>query len=302
MREPWRYLPPRWQDAILSVDPDILTRVEEIRFRANVSVRLYTDRECVLLHPHGQDLVTSAEELRRILEVLVDHSLYARVDELRQGFITLPGGHRVGVAGRAVWQGGEVITQTDISGLNIRCARMVEGMAEPLVRILRTRGIQGNSWLVVAAPRAGKTTLLRELTRWFSEKALRVTVVDERFEIAGLWSGSPGFFLGPHTDVLSGWSKVEGIFTALRSLGPDLIVVDELGGIEDETALLQARYAGVDVLASVHGPRAADVHPGSRVQKLWDSGMFDAVVFLDREPRVGSIRSVWPGKRDVASG
>ncbi len=302
MAEPWRYLPPRWRDAILNVDADILTRVEEIRFRTDVPVRLYTDCECVVLQHQGREMATDAQELRRILEVLVDHSLYARVDELRQGFITLPGGHRVGVAGRAVRQGGEVITQTDITGLNLRCARVIRGLAEPVVGALRNRGILGNSWLVVSPPRAGKTTLLRELARWFSESGLRVTVVDERLEIAGLWSGTQGFFLGPHTDVLSGWDKVQGIATAVRCLGPDLIVIDELGGIADEKALLSARYAGVDILASIHGPRAQDVHPGSRVQTLWDTGLFDAVVFLSREPRVGSIGAIWPCKVGEESG
>ena len=302
MAEPWRYLPSRWCDAILGLDAEILTRVEEIRFRVDMPARLYTDRECVVLRHRGQDLVTDAEELLRILHVLVDHSLYARVDELRQGFITLPGGHRVGVAGRAVRQGSEIITQTDISGLNMRRARAISGLAEPVVRTLRARGVAGNSWLVVAPPRAGKTTLLREFARWFSEAGLRVTLVDERFELAGLWSKSHSFNLGPHTDVLSGWDKVGGVLTAVRSLGPDVIVVDELGGAQDEEALISARSSGVDLIASVHGSWTESATPGSRVRKLWDTGLFDAVLFLDREPRVGSLRMVWPNALGVASG
>lgn len=301
MAEPWRYLPSRWCDAILGLDAEILTRVEEIRFRVDVAVRLYTDRDSLVLQHRGQDMVTDAAELRRILQVLVDHSLYARVDELRQGFITLPGGHRVGVAGRAVRQGSEIITQTDIQGLNMRRARQISGLAEPVVRTLRARGVMGNSWLLAAPPRAGKTTLLRDLARWFSEAGQRVTLVDERFELAGLWSGSHGLQLGPHTDVLSGWDKVQGVLTAVRSLGPDLIVVDELGGTHDEEALIQARSSGVDLLASVHGSWTESTVVGSRVRKLWDSGIFDAVVFLGREPRVGSIQLIWPKALGVAS-
>ena len=206
------------------------------------------------------------------------------------------------MAGRAVRQGSEIITQTDISGLNMRRARAISGLAEPVVRTLRARGVAGNSWLVVAPPRAGKTTLLREFARWFSEAGLRVTLVDERFELAGLWSKSHSFNLGPHTDVLSGWDKVGGVLTAVRSLGPDVIVVDELGGAQDEEALISARSSGVDLIASVHGSWTESATPGSRVRKLWDTGLFDAVLFLDREPRVGSLRMVWPNALGVASG
>ncbi len=291
--EPWLYLPPfPWRDAITALDPGVLERLEEIRFRVDVPVILYTDSSWMPLCQQGVPVISGAGDIQRILSILVDHSLYARMEELRKGYITLPGGHRVGVAGRAVWQDGRIVTQTEITGLNIRYAHDISGIAAPLVERLRQGGVRGNSWLIAAPPRAGKTTLLRDLVRWFSHGGWRVVVVDERCEIAGTNGGNRGFDLGNHADVLQGWSKPEGIIIAIRTLGPDVIVVDELGGDEDLAALLQARHAGVEVIGTLHARDAtAELNP--RLEQLWESQLFDAVVFLGRNPGPGSVTAIW---------
>lgn len=292
--EPWLFLPPTpWREAISALGTGVLSRLEEIRFRVDVPVMLYTDRESIQLTNEGIPVIARGQDIRRILAILVDHSLYARVEELRQGYITLPGGHRVGVAGRAVWQDGHIVTQTDITGLNIRYARDVNGGAKVLMENLRRRGIAGNSWVIVAPPRAGKTTMLRDLTRWFSQAGWRVVVVDERSEIAGPGTGHRGFDLGPHTDVLEGWSKSEGILTAVRTLGPDMVVVDELGPEADLDAVIKARHAGVEVITTLHGSEQNGL-AGARLKRLWQSQIFDAVVFLGRSPGPGAVVGVWP--------
>ena len=294
--EPWLYLPPHpWRDAIAELDPGVLRRLEEIRFRVDVPVMLYTDASWMPLCYQGVPVISGADDIRRILSILVDHSLYARMEELRQGYITLPGGHRVGVAGRAVWQDGRIVTQTEITGLNIRYAHDISGIAASLIERLRKWGVEGNSWLIAAPPRAGKTTLLRDLARWFSRDGCRVVVVDERSEIAGASAGHRGFDLGHHVDVLQGWSKPEGIITAIRTLGPDLIVVDELGGNDDLAALLQARHAGVEVIGTLHA-RDVTAERNPRLEQLWESQLFDAVVFLGRNPGPGSVRTIWNSK------
>ncbi|MCY0880936.1 MAG: stage III sporulation protein AA, partial [Firmicutes bacterium] len=208
------------------------------------------------------------------------------LEELKEGFVTLPGGHRVGVIGRAVCRQGRIETIVEISGLNFRRARDMHGIAAPLIEQLPKWPC---SVLIAAPPRAGKTTLLRDVIRLASQSAWRTVVVDERSEIGALAQGSVGFDLGLHTDVLDGWPKEEGLLAALRTLGPDLIAVDELSNDAERQAVQQARHAGVHVLATMH----AEADSTFFVQKKEWLKAFDAVVFLSRRDGAGTLQSIY---------
>jgi stage III sporulation protein AA len=291
--EPWHYLPDPWRQALGELPRDLSATVEEVRFRVGRQVFLYgADWARPLSHVSIPNLV-SRSDLDRILGALVDHSLYARVDELRQGYVTLPGGHRVGVVGRAVIRDGNIETIREISGLNLRIGRPVEGPGPQLAARIQAL-TAGTSWLLVSPPRAGKTTLLRDLVRHRSYEGKRVVVVDERSEIAGFGgAGVFGYDLGEHTDVLDAWPKAAGVEVAVRTLGPDVIAVDELGGAADLDAVLRARYAGVEVLATVHARTASDLPQRAAWRRALRQGVFDAVVFLTAVPKVGTVDRVW---------
>lgn len=291
--EAWQYLPNPWREAIQNLPRDDFATLEEIRFRIHRPVYLYGTGWCrsLLQEP------VSPQQLEQVLGVLAEHSLYARGDELRQGFLTLKGGHRVGIAGRAVVQEGRVTTLTQITGLNIRIARAVQGPGHRVWERLQAAGVELGGVLLVSPPRAGKTTLLRDLVRVLSGQGRRVVVVDERSEIAGL--GGTGIFghdLGIHTDVLDGWPKVQGIEAAIRTLGPDLVAVDELGSPKDLEAVWQARHSGVGVLATMHGESRQDLMIRPEYRTVLVEGAFDAVLTLSADPAPGTLRELWiPG-------
>lgn len=292
--QPWEYLPNPWRDALSELPGHRQASLEEIRFRINRPVYLYGDDWMDALRSPQIPPALGWSDLSRIVRTLVDHSLYARVDELRQGYITLPGGHRVGLAGRAVVSHGSVETVRDIVGINVRVAREVSGAAEALFERLNQRNLALGSLLLVSPPRGGKTTLLRDIIRHLSTAGHRVVVIDERSEVAGFGgAGVFGYDLGPHTDVLDGWPKVLGMEVALRTLGPDWIAVDELGPPSDLQVLKRARYSGVEVVATVHAKSLEDLRRRHDYRELLESHAFHAVVVLDRQPKPGTITDIW---------
>ncbi|MCY0899509.1 MAG: stage III sporulation protein AA [Firmicutes bacterium] len=297
--DPWHYLPNPWRTALDEVLRHHDTTLEEIRFRIGRPVHLYgAGWNQPLRHALVPDRVLPAE-LDRIVSILTDHSVYSRTEELRQGYLTLPGGHRVGIAGRAVNDGGQVTTVRQVTSLNIRVARAVQGPGEQLYRRLTAGDRRMGSCLIVSPPRGGKTTLLRDLVRVLGDDGRRVVVIDERSEIAGFGGAGAsgfGFDLGYHTDVLDGWPKPAGIEVALRTLGPDVIAVDELGAAADYTAVWQARYSGVEVIATVHAGSLEELTRREDLRALMSGGAFDVVVFLSPQPLAGTITEIlWWG-------
>ncbi|NMP21162.1 ATPase, T2SS/T4P/T4SS family [Sulfobacillus harzensis] len=287
---PWHYLPNPWRQAVLDLPRDRFATLEEIRFRLNRPVYLYgTGWQAPL-----SEKVVSAEDMERIVAVLAEYSLYARADELSRGYLTLAGGHRVGIAGRAVVVRGHVESVRQISGLNVRVARAVMGPGQALWERIEAEGLPLGGVLLISPPRAGKTTLLRDLIRVLSDQGRRIVVVDERSEISGFGgTGGSGHDLGMHTDVLDGWPKKEGIEVALRTLGPELIAVDELGDGGDLQAVFKARYSGVGMLATVHARSRADLVARREYRECLESGVFDAVVTLAAQPAPGTVTEVW---------
>jgi stage III sporulation protein AA len=192
---------------------------------------------------------------------------------ISQGFLTAPGGHRIGICGEAVIKGGHMAGIRRITSLNIRVARDITGIAEGIP----TDG----SVLIVGAPGRGKTTLLRDLVRVISNDGGQVSVVDERCE---LFPGDD-FFPGVCTDILSGCGKREGITAVLRSMGPEWIAVDEITDVQDCEALLQAGWCGVKLLATAHADSVEDLKKRDAYRNLLESGLFRTVVVMKPDRR-----------------
>lgn len=268
---------------------EIHKNMEEIRIQINQPLRVRAGGKELVIWPHEQTI--TREILDTILNNLLNYSIYAYEEELAKGYITIEGGHRVGVCGRVVTENGSIRLLKEISSLNIRRSRAIPGVSDRIIKDVfdREKGLQNT--IIVSPPKCGKTTIIRDLVRAISERGLRVGVCDERSEIAGMYQGVPSYDLGPCTDVLDGCIKSEGMLMLIRSMAPDVIVTDEIGRQEDADAIESAVCAGVKILTTIHGSNFDDLI-GSKIGPLVERGVFKRIVFMSNIPTTGTIREV----------
>lgn len=277
-----------------SDEKELWVALEEIRVRVRCPLQFYCGgREYFLrLQPPGlvrtpeTGYVVGEEDVPEILTFLSRYSIYAYEEELRQGFLTLKGGHRVGVAGRAVMEGSCVERLQDIRFLNVRIAHQCRDCGVAVIPYLYGETGARNT-LIVSPPGSGKTTLLRDCIRllsegWKGRRGLRVGVVDERSEIAACHRGIPQNDLGPRTDVLDGCAKAAGMRMLLRSMAPEVIAVDELGGEEDFRAVERALYSGSRILGTVHGEDMEQLRDKPLLSHWLERGIFERYILIRR--------------------
>ena len=227
------------------------------------------------------------QDVAEMVNYISNYSLYAYKDELRQGFLTMEGGHRVGMAGGAVTEHGKIIGVLPITFLNVRVAHERKGCAcEVLPYIYRGEGIYNT--LFFSEPGAGKTTMLRDCIRLLSDgtkerQGMKVCVVDERLEIAACHIGVPQNDVGMRTDVLCGCEKPAGIQMLLRSMSPQVLAVDELGSAEDFRAVEQAAYAGCRVIGTIHATDVQDLLKKPYFSKITETTVFQRYIGIKRE-------------------
>lgn len=289
---------------LLELPERLYEKTQEIDLRAGRPVTLVCGRE--ILFPDGcggvkefpakESPELSVAELAEILHRLCGYSVYSYQEELREGFLTLRGGHRVGVAGTAVVQGGMVSGVREVSSLNIRLAREKRGCA---TKLLSQMGGELRGGLLLAGPPAGgKTTFLRDLARQLSSgeagcRIHKVAVVDERCEIAGSWRGEPQNDVGVCCDVLSGCPKAVGILQAARSLSPEFILCDEVGTREEIEALTQGVHTGAALIATIHAGSLRELLSRPQTAALLQTGAFETVVQLGSREQPGSIQGCY---------
>ena len=270
--------------------------LQEIRMRTGQPLRITKENRDIPV-PEGKAHIVTKEEMRETLDYISRYSLYAYENELRQGFLTVEGGHRVGVAGKVIMEKERVKNIQYISSVNIRVSHEVIGCADALLPYI-TKNKPVCHTLIISPPGCGKTTLIRDLIRQISDgnqyvKGCSVGVVDERSELGGCHMGIAQNRLGMRTDILDCCPKADGMIMLIRSMTPQVIAVDEIGTREDIHAVEYAMQCGCKLIASVHGLDMDEASKKPVLGELIRKRMFERYVVLGNGEHPGEIREIY---------
>lgn len=276
---------------VLDIDDSKLT---EIRLRVNQPIICLAAGREIMVTVKNKPMIAGPEQMKETFSYISQYSYYAFAEEISRGYLTVPGGHRVGICGKAIWEDGRCKGMRYISFLNIRVAHQMKGCGEGVLPLLYNSGRILNT-LIVSPPGAGKTTLMRDLIRLFSEgnrfgRGANVAVVDERSELAACYQGVPQHELGPRCDVLDGCEKAAGIMMVIRSMNPQVVAVDEIGGPEDAKAIGEAARCGCTILATAHGENMETIRKKPWLGELVREGLFERYLFLEGRGRPGVLQ------------
>lgn len=290
-----KFLPKNIADQISKIPPSQKEELEEIRIRIDRPIEITMKGAPMFL-----SYIIRQEDAFHLLNKISQFSIYTLEEELKRGYITVSGGHRIGLAGKVILEEGKVKAIRDIASFNIRIAKEKIGIAEKIVPF-----IFNHSWMhtmIVGPPQTGKTTLLRDIARIISsgnqEKgihAYKVGIVDERSEIAGCVHGIPQMTFGHRLDVLDACPKAEGMMMMIRSMSPDVLVVDEIGRIEDAEAIQEAVHAGIKLIMTTHGTSLEEAKNRPSLKAIIDQNIFQRFIVLSRAHGPGTITHILDG-------
>lgn len=269
-------LPLRLRRAALLLSKEEQRRAEEFRLRAGRALSVLLPEGEVPLEP-----VVETEELETLCDLATEFSRYAAAETLREGYLHVRGGFRVGMCGTAVMKEGVSAGLKHFSSAVIRIAREKKGIAAGLAPQLLRDG-QFQNTLILSPPGGGKTTLLRDLVRELSERGQRISLIDERGEVAVVYQGEAQMDVGPRTDVLDGCPKALGLPMVLRCMNPQIIAVDEITLQEDIRAMALAAGCGVGLLATIHAGGMEELAKRPLYRQLLEEGIFRLAVQIRR--------------------
>ena len=285
-----KYIPSRVRMQIVGLPPSIKNEVQEVRIRIGrapsicIKGREYDISEFAQV----QNIVIDSSDINECFNYICEYSFHSYQQELMQSYITVKGGHRVGISASAIIKSGGVETIKDISGLNIRIARQVLGSADNIMKESLASGPKG--LLLVGPPTCGKTTILRDICRQLGG-IYKLSIIDERGEIAAVYRGEPQNDIGRFSDVFDGYPKPIGILTAIRVMSPQVIVCDEIGNEDECKELMSSVNSGVNIIASAHAGSVDELYKRKHIMKLIECGVFTEIILLDSGANIGRIKS-----------
>ncbi|MEA4816467.1 MAG: stage III sporulation protein AA [Lachnospiraceae bacterium] len=276
--------------------------ITEIRLRTGKPLLIIYRGEEVYINKNGDlsisgkgSYITEQEDVENTVVLISNYSPYAFDEDIKRGFITISGGHRAGLSGKVVTEGGKIKTISQINGICLRLSHEIKGCADEAIKYILNKG-QVLHTMIISPPGCGKTTLLRDIIRQISDDAGKnVSVIDERSEIAGCYMGIPQRDIGQRTDVMDACPKALGMLMVLRSLAPDVIAVDEIGSKDDIFAIGEILNAGIKLIATVHGKDITDVSKKPYLSELVKTGAFERYIVLSKNKGFGTIEEIYDG-------
>lgn len=286
-----------------------LEPLEEVRLRAgrplvlqNYYKEWFIGQDGLLCAKPAGSFIVTQDDIKGSLELMSENSIYAYQDEIRNGYITFRGGHRAGLAGKVVLEGGIVKNIKDISGLNIRLANQIFGCSAKVIRYLIRENSDIYNTLIISPPQCGKTTILRDIARSLSNglpelgfRGVKVAIVDERSELAACHKGIAQNDVGLRTDVLDGCPKNIGMPMMIRSMSPKVIITDEIGNDGDREAVHSVLNAGVRIITTAHGYNVSEMKSRREVLRLIEDKVFERYVVLGNTNGPGTLEEVIDG-------
>ncbi|MGL5347397.1 MAG: stage III sporulation protein AA [Peptostreptococcaceae bacterium] len=284
------------------------TSIEEIRLRTQKPLILNANNKDYFFNQKTNRLdlnmnnpyIVSKEDVEQTFQIICKYSIHSFMDDIKKGFITLQGGHRVGLVGKAIVEDGQVKNIKHISSLNIRVSREIKGCSDKILPHIIRADNQVNNTLIISPPQCGKTTLIRDIVRnlsngneYYGFKGIKVALIDERNEISGSYLGTPQMDVGIRTDIIETCPKDLGIMMLLRSMSPNLIVTDEIGNSEEIKALYTALNGGVSLITTVHGDSIEDIKNRKELSSLLDKELFKKIIILSAKKGPGTIEKIY---------
>lgn len=265
-------------------------------------VRIKSGRPILVYSKYGESIINyicTKEDIKSMVQKISNYSLYAYEEDIRQGFITIKGGHRIGIAGECVMENGEVKTIRNISSVNIRICREIIGCSDKVMKYIVSKHRVYNT-IIISPPKCGKTTIIRDIARNLSNGisslgacGRKVVVIDERSEIGACHLGIPQSDLGIRTDVLDNCLKREGLIMAIRSLSPEVLICDEIGTKGDIEALMMAFNSGVNLITTIHGFTIEDLYKRKVFNDLLDNEILERAIILSNRNGIGTVENVY---------
>ncbi|GAB6170331.1 stage III sporulation protein AA [Clostridium carnis] len=265
-------------------------------------IRIKSGKPIIINSLEGEKVLNykpTLEEIKQTLVKISNYSLYAYEEEIKQGYLTIKGGHRIGIAGECVNVNGSIRTIKNIASLNIRICREVIGCSNEIMKYISKDNRIFNT-LIVSPPKCGKTTMLRDISRNISDgmgiislRGKKICIIDERSEIAACYNGVPQMNVGIRTDVLDNCLKTEGMIMAIRSLSPDVLICDEIGTSKDIDALHMAFNSGVNIIVTVHGYSVEDIYKRKVFKNLLENSILDRIVVLSNRRGISTLENVY---------
>lgn len=261
--------------------------IQEVRIKIQKPIIIELSKKEVVLN-----YIATREDMKYILQRISNYSLYAYEEEIKQGFITIKGGHRVGLAGECVMEGGRIKTIKNISSINLRICKEVIGCSRDTFKYIYENSRVFNT-IIISPPKCGKTTILRDIAKNLSEEGKKLAIIDERSEIAACYEGIPQMNVGIRADVLDNCLKSEGMIMAIRALSPQVLICDEIGTKADIEALNMAFNSGVNIVVTLHGSSINDLYNRRVFEDLIVNNIIERVIILGNSKGVGTIEAVY---------